>query len=419
MMRYSPDAIVPAIIQDSHGRNKGLVYLNQEAIKLTCDQRRLHRYSRQQGRVMLKGETSGNTQQVLQIAPDCDNDTLLITVDTAKPFCHTGNYSCCSLQTVVKANLNTLTEHIASQKDGDSYSAKMQQNPGFALAKLMEEFWEIVTADRDYKRIKVHECADLLVHLIMYLNGHRISIDDILNELNARRWNPHLMKKTVVEKRTTIVLAVTSAKYADKTDRFIKEHLGVQLIRGKGRSMKLDYKIVDSRLYEKYFGSFQLVFVGARPKDMPWLIAMNRIDGAVTYNTVISNYPKVYKTVLEAPDPDVRLALIKNEDRLVDESSWGSSNKMTIAAEHPKQIYEYLRAAGLSEESFTLDHVLGSSESYIINSPRKEYVLCDAIVETGSTLKANGLSIWRTVLDHGEVKIGLYLHLLGDIVLKE
>jgi len=146
---------------------------------------------------------------------------------------------------------------------------------------------------------------------------------------------------------------------------------------------------------------------------------MNRIDGAVTYNTVISNYPQVYKTIIEKADNDVCLALIQSDSRLVKFQDWTADQKIAIAAEHPKQVYEFLRREGVDEASFSLDHVLGSSESYIVNSPRKEYVLCDAIVETGSTLKANGLSIWRKVLDYGQVKIGLYRHLLDDTILKE
>lgn len=97
---------------------------------------------------------------------DCDSDSILITVDTNTPFCHTGNYSCFSLQTVVKANINTLTEHVKSKMDTSSYSGVMQQNPGLALSKLMEEFWEIMTA---YQDTQVDECSDLLVHLLMYV----------------------------------------------------------------------------------------------------------------------------------------------------------------------------------------------------------------------------------------------------------
>lgn len=55
----------------------------------------------------------------------------------------------------------------------------------------MEEFWEVVISD---KESTVHECSDLLVHLIMYINGKDIQLEDIFNELNARRWNPKLIK---------------------------------------------------------------------------------------------------------------------------------------------------------------------------------------------------------------------------------
>ena len=49
----------------------------------------------------------------------------------------------------------------------------------------MEEFWEVTACHQDNQ---ISECSDLFVYLIMYLNGMGISIEDICNELNTRRW---------------------------------------------------------------------------------------------------------------------------------------------------------------------------------------------------------------------------------------
>ena len=51
----------------------------------------------------------------------------------------------------------------------------------------------------------------------------------------------------------------------------------------------------------------------------------------------------------------------------------------------------------------------GSSGSATETSSKSAYLLCDAIVETGKTLEENNLEIWKVVLDHGEITIGLYM----------
>ncbi len=101
MIHFDHQGIVSAIIQDRNGLVKGLCYMNQISIEETCEKRKLYRYSRKLGRVIMKGETSGDIQHVLKISLDCDSDAILITVDSEKPFCHTGKdfflfYAICS-----------------------------------------------------------------------------------------------------------------------------------------------------------------------------------------------------------------------------------------------------------------------------------------------------------------------------------
>lgn len=406
---------VPTIIQDVHGRVKGQVYLNRESIDKTCETRMLHRYSRKLGRVIMKGETSGDVQRVVKISHDCDNDALLVTVSGEKPFCHTGNYSCFSLQTAVKANLGTLADYIRSRKDGTSYSAKMQQNPGLALAKLMEEFWEIVTAS---DKTRVEECSDFLVHYIMYLNGMGVDLYAILNELNARKWNPHLNQLFKIKDESSeneVIIAITPSKYAYKTDKFAEEQLGVVIDRGSDRNLKINYKVVDEKKYQEFFGDKKLVFVTSRPKDMPFLIAFKRIDGALTYNTVVKNSPKVYKKILEVADETIILALIKRKGETIDPSTWTADNKVLIATEHVYHVHNHFVQRGLDEHVFSLDRVIGSSEGYMVNNTKDKYLLCDAIVESGRTLEENGLEVWETVLPKGKVMVGLYMNFGYDL----
>lgn len=411
MTKFDENANALAIIQDKDGRVKGHAYMNNEAINMTCETRQLHRFSRQMNRLSLKGESSGDYQYVIKMSHDCDNDALLITVDNTRPYCHTGNYSCFSLQTVIKANINTLKDHINSRRDTGSYSGKMQSNPELALAKVMEEFWEVTTAS---SATEVDECADLIVHLLMYLNGKGISLDAILNELNARRWNPRLVRQ-INETRSDrgdndIILAITPSKYTTKTDTFAETELGFKIIRPEGRDMTVRYQITNEEKYHEYFGDKHVTLVTSRPKDMVWLMAYNRIDGAITYNTVVENFPEVYKTIHQIEDRDLRLALIKRKEDDINTVEWTKKNKALIAAEHISHVHHYLKNSGLDENTFSLDRVIGSSEGYMVNNTKDRYTLCDAIVESGKTLDENGLEIWRVVLDRGDVKIGLYLN---------
>lgn len=405
MMHWDHFGLVPAIIQHQNGQVLGLVWMNKEAIMKTCETRLFHRYSREHSRVMLKGETSGNIMKVSKMAVDCDSDALLVTVSSEGKFCHSGNKSCFSIQSSMKANLADLMDHILTKKNGPTYSGIMQRNPGLTLSKLMEEFWEIVIAPSD---TKVHECSDLLVHFIMYLNGEGISYDDIVNELNARRWNPHLLTPEPTKKKCDkYVIAVTANKYSAKTDKYIEEKMGIHLDRGDPSDRRLDikYRITNSNKYWEIFENKQVEFVGCRPKDMVWLMALGRVHACVTYNTVIDNMPLITRLIHSVPDESLQLCLIGRKD---EEVNFNTTKKINIVVEHPHSVYIYLRSKGINDSQFKMDHVIGSSESFLVSETITRYSLCDAIVETGKTLEANNLEIKEVVLDHGDVTIGWY-----------
>lgn len=73
------DGLIPAIIQDVATRQVLMLgYMNAEAVALTQETGKVHFYSRTKQRIWKKGETSGNTFKLVQMAPDCDGDTLLV-----------------------------------------------------------------------------------------------------------------------------------------------------------------------------------------------------------------------------------------------------------------------------------------------------------------------------------------------------
>lgn len=90
------DGLVPVIVQDeATGEVLMLAYMNREAWDRTLATRKAHFWSRSRGKLWLKGESSGNVQQVRGVYVDCDLDTVLIKVQQlGGAACHEGYRSC-------------------------------------------------------------------------------------------------------------------------------------------------------------------------------------------------------------------------------------------------------------------------------------------------------------------------------------
>ncbi|MEM1977022.1 MAG: phosphoribosyl-AMP cyclohydrolase [Nitrososphaerota archaeon] len=89
------DGLLPVVVQDYEtGIVLTLAYANREAIQRTIETGYAHYYRRSHGRVMMKGETSGNIQEVVDIFVDCDMDALLYVVKPRGPACHLGEKTC-------------------------------------------------------------------------------------------------------------------------------------------------------------------------------------------------------------------------------------------------------------------------------------------------------------------------------------
>jgi phosphoribosyl-ATP pyrophosphohydrolase/phosphoribosyl-AMP cyclohydrolase len=89
------DGLLPAIIQDADsGEVLTLFYMDAEALEKTRETKQVWRYSRAEGRLMRKGDTSGNVLHVESIAADCDGDALVVRVHPVGPACHTGARTC-------------------------------------------------------------------------------------------------------------------------------------------------------------------------------------------------------------------------------------------------------------------------------------------------------------------------------------
>src|ERR671932_1733988 len=94
-IRYNERGLVPVVAQDTNtGEVLMLAYASAEAVEKTVETGEAHYHSRSRDKIWRKGETSGNTQRVVEIRLDCDGDALLYSVEPRGPACHTGEKSC-------------------------------------------------------------------------------------------------------------------------------------------------------------------------------------------------------------------------------------------------------------------------------------------------------------------------------------
>lgn len=94
-LKFNADGLVPAIVQEeSTGRVLMMAWMNEASLKSTVETGRTHFWSRSRQKFWMKGESSGHTQAVKNIAFDCDGDTLLIQVEQHGAACHEGFKSC-------------------------------------------------------------------------------------------------------------------------------------------------------------------------------------------------------------------------------------------------------------------------------------------------------------------------------------
>ena len=94
-IRFDADGLVPAIAQQHDtGEVLMVAWMNREAVRLTLAERRACYWSRSRGRLWRKGETSGQTQRLVDFRLDCDGDTVLLLVDQEGVACHTGRRNC-------------------------------------------------------------------------------------------------------------------------------------------------------------------------------------------------------------------------------------------------------------------------------------------------------------------------------------
>ncbi len=184
--------LIPAVIEDAvSGRVLMLAYMNRESLQKTLETKRVTFFSRSKGRLWTKGETSGNFLNLVDLAADCDKDTLLVTVNAEGPACHLGTTSCFGDLQSRWQFLRDLEVLLASRKGADpatSYTASLYARGTKRIAqKVGEEGVETALAATVHDREELrNEAADLVYHLLVLLQTENLELADVIDILRER-----------------------------------------------------------------------------------------------------------------------------------------------------------------------------------------------------------------------------------------
>ena len=94
-VKFGPDGLVTAVaVDDRDGEVVMLAHMNRESLGLTLRTGLMTYWSRSRQKFWVKGEESGNTQEIVSVAIDCDQDAVVLRVRQKGAACHNGFESC-------------------------------------------------------------------------------------------------------------------------------------------------------------------------------------------------------------------------------------------------------------------------------------------------------------------------------------
>lgn len=184
--------LVTVVTQDARsGAVLMVAYADREALEKTVATGQMHYRSRTRG-LWHKGATSGNTQEVVSLEPDCDGDAVLARVTPAGPACHLNTLSCFETTGPLADAFAALERTVAaraavSAKDTSSYTRKLLGDRNLRLKKVGEEAAELVLACADADQARAaEEGADLFYHALVALFAVGVGLDEVRAVLERR-----------------------------------------------------------------------------------------------------------------------------------------------------------------------------------------------------------------------------------------
>lgn len=202
-LKFDEKGLIPAIVQNAITKEVlTLAYMNKESLEKSLQTGETWFYSRSRQELWHKGETSGNTQQIVEMKYDCDQDALVVLINPKGPACHNGTTSCfvesiyqnkevtetASADYRILANLEKVIEDRDRKRPEGTYTTYLfEKGVDKILKKVGEEAAEVIIAakNRDAEELK-WEASDLLYHLFVLLREQKLPFSEILKVLEAR-----------------------------------------------------------------------------------------------------------------------------------------------------------------------------------------------------------------------------------------
>ncbi len=207
-LKFDEKGLIPAVVVDAYSRKVLTVaYMNEESLKISMEEKRTCFWSRSRQELWRKGETSGNTQEIISITADCDRDALTVVVRKKGPACHTGADSCFNDVIFENDDINDFTMDAlmeliegrkTDKKEGSYTTYLFEKGIDKILKKVGEESTEVIVAGKgNDKKETIYEIADLAYHVLVLMVEMGISLDDVRAELASR----HVIDKKVKQEK--------------------------------------------------------------------------------------------------------------------------------------------------------------------------------------------------------------------------
>lgn len=183
-LKKTDTGLWPTIVSDERGTTLGLVWSSRASLSRAVEERRGVYWSRSRNELWVKGATSGNTQQLLEVRIDCDRDALQFLVrQDGTGFCHRGTGTCFGDSFTVETLEGVVQSRLQSADNG-SRTRKLTMEPGLLGAKLREEADEL--AREETIDGVIHEAADLVYLVVTAISRAGGSWSDVERELERR-----------------------------------------------------------------------------------------------------------------------------------------------------------------------------------------------------------------------------------------
>ena len=205
-LKFDEKGLIPAVVQDYYSKQVLTVaYMNRESLEISMREGRTCFFSRSRQQLWRKGETSGNTQEIVTIKADCDLDALVVEVIKKGPACHTGSESCFFNPVYQSENqqdfsMEALYELLKGRKtnpkEGSYTTYLYQKGIDKILKKVGEECTEVIVAGKGGDKAEtIFEISDLAYHVMVLMVEMGIEPKDIFAQLASRHVVDHKVKQ--------------------------------------------------------------------------------------------------------------------------------------------------------------------------------------------------------------------------------